>query len=104
MPIATLALVLRPVDAGAESEECEITEVAVPEGERGDVRDTAPKTVGIATLTNWVVFASAMCTANEPFSPQIPQSGTLRCPTNHDAAADEYSAGFAVAVAGLATE
>lgn len=74
-PTAALALVLRPVDAGAESE---IAEPVALEGEGRAVRDTAPKTVGTATWTIWVVVASARCTANEPFSPQMPQSATLR--------------------------
>ena len=105
MPMAAFALALRPVvDA-----DCVATEVAVLDGGgREEVCDTAPKTVRTATLTTMTVavgFASsAMCTAKDPFSPQTPQSGTLRRLTNQAAAADENWAGSSVAVAGLAIE
>ena len=75
-PIAALASALRPLDALVES----VTRAEVTVLDEGDeeVRKTAPKTVGTATLTTAVVPASAICTANDPFFPQMPQSGTLR--------------------------
>ena len=82
-PTAALALALRPAESGAESGDCETNTVDVleeeeEEAERKGPREIAPKPVGTATLTTFVAAASAKCTANEPFSPQVPQSGTLR--------------------------
>lgn len=103
--MAALILVLRPAEAGVGSEDCETAKLAVLDGDREDVVDIiTPGVVVRATLTTAVVSALAMCTANEPLSPQIPQSDTLRKLTNQVATADRYWAGSAVAVVGLATE
>ena len=105
-PTAALALALRPLETGFTTEDCVPTKLAVFDVAAEDVGDAAPKIVETVTLTNAVAFAfaSAMCTANEPFSPQAPQSGTSRKFTNQVATADWYRAGSAVALAGLATE
>lgn len=104
IPMAALSLTLRPAEAGFESEDCVTAKLAVLDGDREDVSELARKVVETATLTTAVAPAFAMCTANEPFSPQIPQSGTLRALTNQVATAAWYWAGSAVAVAGLANE
>lgn len=104
MPMAALALVLRVVEAGFESEDCVAAKPAVLDGDARDVDASTPKVVVTATLTTAVVPAVARCTANDLSSPQIPQSGTLRKLTNRVAAADWYPAGSAVTLLGLETE
>ena len=102
--MTALSLALRPADAGFENEDCVTGKFAVLDGDRGVVSELALKVVETATLMTAVVSALAMCTAKEPFSPQRPQSGTLRALMNQVATADWYWAGSAVAVAGFATE
>ena len=86
--MAALSLLVRPVEAGVGSDDCVATKLAVLDEDRTDIGSAAPEVVEIATLTNAVVSALAMCTANEPFSPQIPQSGMLRKWTKEVAKAD----------------
>ena len=94
--MAALSLVLRPFEAGFESGDSVATKAAVLDEDSKDVGDAAPEIVETATLTNAVVSVFAMCTANDPFSPQTPQSGTLRNWTNEVAAAGWYWAGLAL--------
>ena len=77
-----------PAEPDFESEDCVTTNVTVLVGDVRDVGEAAPKIVGTATFTERVVAALVICTANEPFSPQIPQSGTPRKSTNQVATAD----------------